>query len=314
MTDVRRRTGILGMVWLASLLAAEVLASAPVRVVLPESVTVSGDEILLGDVARIEGGADLGRLVLGQSPRPGGSLALPGSRIRIRILQEAPNALCEIPGVLRVERPGQQIALQRVQALLEKTLSEQHPGLEVRVQEVRIMGQDTFAQGRLTLGPLALSGPGRRVRGQTDVRVDGREAGLLRFVAQVDRLGPVVVPVRDLDRGALLRPEDLRVEKRDLTGMRENVLRDPAAAVGLATRVRISAGDVLRSDRLTSPPLVKRGDRVRMVVENENLRIHTLGEARRDGGQGDRIPVENLRTGKVVQAEVTAVGVVRLGF
>ncbi|MCW7752375.1 flagellar basal body P-ring formation chaperone FlgA [Desulfobotulus sp. H1] len=289
-------------------------AGAPVRVVLPESVSVRGDEIFLGQVARIDGTSDLDDFSLGRSPGPGSSLNLPGSRIRIRILQQFPDAECEIPGIVRVERQGQHISEERVRVLVHEALQKENRDVSVRIRDLRLVGQNVFALGRLTLGRLETTGTGSRVRGQFPVYVDGNSAGNLRFVAQIDRMGTVLVATRNLEKDGMIRPEDLRQERRDITGLRGDVLSHPDQALGMALRLRVGEGDVLRSDRLIRPPLVRRGDPVRMVVESDNLRVHTSGQALRDGGLGDRIPVENLRTGKVVQGEVMAAGRVRLAF
>ncbi|WP_179953071.1 flagellar basal body P-ring formation chaperone FlgA [Desulfobotulus mexicanus] len=311
---MKRIVRISGWILFWLIMGSAVSSSASVRVVLPESVRVTGDEILLGEVARIEGTSKLDKLVLGRSPRPGHSLSLPGSRIRILILREFPDAEHEIPGVLRVERPGQSISEERVKVLLQSSMRKRYPGASIEIRDLRLQGQDTFALGRLTLGALEFSGTGSRIRGQFPVFVDGQSMGNLRFAAQVDRMGSVAVAVRTMERDAVIGPDDLRMERRNLSELRDDVVLDAEAVYGMAVRLRISAGDALRADRLMVPPLVRRGDRVRMVVQSETLMVHTAGQALRDGGMGERIPVENLRTGKVVQGEVTAAGQVRLAF
>ncbi|TWI72390.1 flagella basal body P-ring formation protein FlgA [Desulfobotulus alkaliphilus] len=298
--------------WL--IMGSAVAASASVRVVIPESVRVTGDDILLGDIASIEGTSKLDDLVLGRSPRPGYSLSLPGSRVRILILREFPDAEHEIPGVLRVERPGQSISGERVKVLLQRAMQKKYPEASIEIRDLRFQGQDTFALGRLTLGALNYSGTGSRIRGQFPVFVDGQSMGNLRFAAQVERMAPVAVAVRTMERDTVIGPGDLRMERRNLSELRDDVILNPEAVYGMAVRLRVGAGDALRADRLMTPPLIRRGDRVRMVVQSETLKVHTAGQALRDGGMGERIPVENLHTGKVVHGEVMAAGQVRLAF
>lgn len=311
MRAVRQRSSL----WILFLLGIlEIQADAGVRVVLPESVTVTGEDIVLGEVARIEGTQALQDLVIGKSPRPGAGLSLPGSRIRVRILKEIPEAECEIPGILRVERAGQRISEESLKFQLGTALKEEMTEGSLHVESVRLIGRDTFDTGRLTFGPFDVSEKGRRIRGQVAVFVDDRDAGMLRFVADVERRIPVLVVSRHLERGVGIRGQDVRVEERVLSEIRGDALRDFSELEGMETRSRLAAGEVVRADHLIPSPLVRRGDKVRILVESETLTIHTLGEARRDGAEGESIPVENLRTGKVVQAEVRGPGVVRLGF
>jgi flagella basal body P-ring formation protein FlgA len=76
----------------------------------------------------------------------------------------------------------------------------------------------------------------------------------------------------------------------------------------------VDAGTVLRPDLLEFPPLVKRGDRVRIVLESAGLRISAFGQAKQKGAQGEMIPVVNLDSNKVIHARVVDSHTVRIEF
>lgn len=281
-----------------------------VTVTLPPSGDVKGDLILLGDLAQIEGDTVLaGRLqelVIGKAPKPGRSLSLPGSRIRIRIQKMAPDAVVSVPDIIRVSRAGQSAPEGVLQDLLKGEMQKRFPASDIRIRSVRVMGNRQYPEGELTFSDFMLSGSvGSRVRGSVLVGHGGTPFGKLRFSARVDRMGVVVVAARELNRNERITRRDLRLSRQNLADLPASVFADPALAVGRCVTLKIPAGDALRQDRLANPPLVRRGDRIRLVARSGPLKVVTDGTAKEDGAKGEQIRVENLRSGKVITARVT---------
>ena len=79
---------------------------------------------------------------------------------------------------------------------------------------------------------------------------------------------------------------------------------------GLSAKRRIRAHQALRQEMLTSPWLVRRGERVAMQARHGVIQASTEGEALTDGRKGDIIRVKNVTSGKVIEAQVTGIGVV----
>ena len=89
---------------------------------------------------------------------------------------------------------------------------------------------------------------------------------------------------------------------------------DPDAVIGKRTRRAIGALTPLRADSIELPPLVKRGDLVVIMAESENLKITTLGQVKKKGRLGERIPVVNLDSKKVLHAVVIDANTVKVDF
>jgi flagella basal body P-ring formation protein FlgA len=70
----------------------------------------------------------------------------------------------------------------------------------------------------------------------------------------------------------------------------------------------------LSTDLVELPPLVKRGDLVTIIARLEGLKITTLGEVKRKGRQGERIPVLNIDSRKVIFARVIDANTVAVEF
>lgn len=140
--------------------------------------------------------------------------------------------------------------------------------------------------------------------------VNGREQARLRLSANLQRLGEVVLTTRRINRGEVLTAADLMVHRREIGSLGGGAVADPQMAVGKQLRTSLQAGAVVFENLLENPPVVRRGDRVRIVADNGRLRVSTLGEAREIGAKGDLIRVRNLSSRQEIQAMVIDSGTV----
>jgi flagella basal body P-ring formation protein FlgA len=132
--------------------------------------------------------------------------------------------------------------------------------------------------------------------------------------ATIEVRGPAVVTRKPLGRHKPIAAEDIEVQILDLANLPANVLSDPGAVIGKRTRRAIGALTPLRADSIELPPLVKRGDLVVIMAESENLKITTLGQVKKKGRLGERIPVVNLDSKKVLHAVVVDANTVKIDF
>lgn len=100
----------------------------------------------------------------------------------------------------------------------------------------------------------------------------------------------------------------------DLANVPANVLCDPDAAIGKRTKKAIGAQTPLRANSVELPPLVKRGDLVTIIAESQSLKITTLGQVKKKGRKGERIPVINLDSKKILHAVVVDTNTVKVDF
>jgi len=107
---------------------------------------------------------------------------------------------------------------------------------------------------------------------------------------------------------------DIRVEERDAAGLPDGVLMTPSQAVGKRALRMIPAGIPVVDNAIDLPALVRRGDVVQIIAEQGALRISARGEARANGRRGDRIPVRNLDSKKLVSARVIDAQTVNVEF
>ena len=84
--------------------------------------------------------------------------------------------------------------------------------------------------------------------------------------------------------------------------------------LGKRTKRAIKANEVLRTNHIELPPMVRRGDVVSIIAESDGLMITTLGEVRKKGCRGERIRVVNLDSKKGIYGRVLDSNTVKVDF
>ncbi len=189
-------------------------------------------------------------------------------------------------------------------------------GCEARIKRLVINGDPTFPAGSLdyeVIAPQQWEGWGGVGMGII-VRQGDRIVRNLSVRVEVEALAEMVVTSRQIDRGSVLSAADLAVQKRDLADVRGRYLARIEDAVGKKNRITLKANAALRGDQLEKIPLVKPGQLVTIVAENERMRITVTGKARSSGAEGDTIIVQNLNSLKELPARVIDAGTVQIVF
>jgi len=285
--------------------------------------TVSGETITLGDIAEITAAPEirpqLAAIDLGRSPQPGQAKRLAGAWIiaRLNAQTRVPSAATvSIPAQVTVQRAAQRIAGDVLERFFTDYVARRLAGEDFRVSSFKVRGDDAFPVGAMALRPAEMSSS--ELVGQVSlpvaVVVDGRRCGRLIISAWVSRPQEVVCLQRPVSRGAVLTAADLRLESRDLSRLTGQPILELQAAEGMRARRSLRAGDYLKQAFLETPPLISRGDRIRMVAASGRLRVSAIGIARSEGGRGEQIQVENPASGKTVVGRVVDASTVAIRF
>jgi flagella basal body P-ring formation protein FlgA len=91
-------------------------------------------------------------------------------------------------------------------------------------------------------------------------------------------------------------------------------LTDPREVQGKRITLTVNSQEVLRASMVEIPPLIKKGDRVILIVENEYFTITTFGEAKEDGRKGERVKLMNITSQKEVSGKVLDAHTVHVDF
>jgi len=122
-----------------------------------------------------------------------------------------------------------------------------------------------------------------------------------------------VVSVRqELPARTLLQPSMLQVQRRDIAGHMGVWWNEVMKLKGMRLTRPLHAEDVVFSNAVRRPPLIKRGDRVTMIVGNGSFLVRAAGKAMKSAGLGEKILVQNMRSKKRVEAIVVDAYTVRV--
>ncbi len=218
--------------------------------------------------------------------------------------------------------PGNEVLAERVRAAVADLLRERagDPAASVRVGELPGIASVELPPG---VDPASVEvrvglNPAQRVAGRVPVRVElharGQQLLYTHVRAEVLRPVRVAVAAAPLRRGAILGPGDVRAGEMDRGDLPADAVRDPEEALGLRLRRHLRPGEVLQRRHLERPPVVERGQLVRMQLVRGPLRIEAAGRARDAGAPGDAIRVRNLDSHKDVVGIVRADGGVDVRF
>jgi flagella basal body P-ring formation protein FlgA len=118
----------------------------------------------------------------------------------------------------------------------------------------------------------------------------------------------VVMAIRPIERGSTLTAAD--VELRTVEIAISSELQTPVvnmeAVIGMEAKSSLQAGQIVFTDQVQSPILVKRGDVIAVSSRGRGIRVRTTAVAREDGARGELVQVESLETKK--RYEVRVVG------
>jgi flagella basal body P-ring formation protein FlgA len=289
-----------------------------------ERAEVEGDEIRLGDVARIDVddpalADDLRRVVLGRSPLPGKSRVLDAAAILQRFKQAEidPARLdLQFPAEIVVSRAAMEVGRDQIESAVKAFIEQQSAGRKVRLKELKVSETVVLPTGRLTTrvsAPRHMELAGS-VPLAVELAVNGEAQKKIWVTATLEALALAVVTRRPMGRYTPLEEEDIETRAVDLAGLPSDFIADAQSVVGKRTRRALDANTVLRPDLVESPPLVKRGDRVLIVVEANGLRVTAVGQVKQTGCLGESIPVVNLDSNKIVHARVVDSRTVKIEF
>ena len=307
-------------------MAADLGAEAIPTILIKERVEIVGAEVLLGEVATIEGGdvqfrQHLMNIVIGKAPLPGNSRQFDRQYLQMRLKQyhvDLETVLLKAPPQVEVIRRHVEIQKHEIEKIVSEFIY-QHTASEkrtVRIKSIRIPANVILPTGHITYKVTAPRS--RQLMGRCPIAVDFSINGQLQkkvwATALIEVLGLVVVTRKPLGRYQPITEDDVEVQTLDLANLPANVLSDPNAAIGKRTKRAQGSQTPLRADSIELPPLVKRGDLVVIIAQSKSLTITTLGQVKKKGRLGERIPVVNLDSKKILHARVRDANTVQVDF
>ncbi|MGH1349310.1 MAG: flagellar basal body P-ring formation chaperone FlgA [Methyloligellaceae bacterium] len=283
--------------------------------VLKESIIVQGEIVTLGDL--FENTGPYKNIPVFRSPDFGSDGVISASRVQAAAAREG--LIWNNPGrvdKLIVRRPSRTITLNNIKDLLRPQLSEK-TGINNN-EDLTI----TFATGTkdihidkqivadLVVMSLAYNPQNKAFKAQigTEESTGNISRGII--TGRVDQTSLVVFPTNSLEPGIAITENDLKTMRVSVERLRAGYISDTRLAVGKTPKYRLGPNQVLRSQDLEVPKIVKTNDLVEIRYQVPGLYLKSQGRALGSGAKGDIISVLNTRSKRKIQVTIQAPGVV----
>jgi flagellar basal body P-ring formation protein FlgA len=146
-------------------------------------------------------------------------------------------------------------------------------------------------------------GPGGHMRDRilVEIRCPVNNGWHLYVPVRVVGTSMVTIAARAVVAGSVLTDKDVRSERRDISELPQGYMDDPAVAVGLTAARPISSGTVITNQFLVAAKAVQRGQSVTLFADADGMTVRMAGRALADGLINQRVKVQNLSSGKIVE-------------
>lgn len=196
-----------------------------------------------------------------------------------------------------------------------RTFAEAHlatPHGETRIEVGTLDPRLRLAACGTPLDPFLPPGSGRSGSVTVGVRCRAPKPWVLYVPVRVRVTQAVAVLARALPRGHVLAPEDLRVERREVSALPGGYYGHGDDPAGQVLRRPLAAGTVLTPNDLEPRLMVRRGERVVLAADTGGVTVRMAGEALGDAHLGARVRVRNLASERIVEGVVADGGVVEV--
>ena len=306
--------------------AVAVAPAVKTTVTLKKAVAIDADAVRLSDIADIGGTvplpfSGLGKTMIGKAPLPGHTRFIDQNYIRIRLRQagfETERIIFRGPEDVRVTRTSAQLPVALIREAVERSIRDHMPwpNESVTVKQIEFDESLGVPTGRLSYR--IVPGRGEDYLGQTMLAlhlfVDGEPYRKIWVNATISVMSDVVVVTRPLGRRQPVETADVALEKRDLADLPADAIRKIDDVLGNRTTRMLHPGTVLQAGMVTLPPLVRRGDIVKIVARKGPMTITATGMVKQQGAKGDMVRVVNTDSRRMITARVTGPGAVTVEF
>ncbi|MFH0781262.1 MAG: flagellar basal body P-ring formation chaperone FlgA [Pseudomonadota bacterium] len=279
--------------------------------------------IKLGDVAKFDEQSPLAEALATQSvcqaPAPGEAMVIHSQTI-IQTLRYSNRSLpSDIiwsgSSTIHISRQGILIGAEKIQAIIAEFLinnKKNLPQAEIKFIPNSLPLPFFVPKGDLSYDIIP-SHPG--ILGSSSLsiifKVDDKVVKNMSVRGKMEALAKIVVAASTLRKGLILRPQHLNVAAMDISEIASPEL-DFHALIGMQLTRSVATGSPVLGSMVDALPVVKRGQKVQIIIDTASLHLTATGLAYSDGKLDQMIKVQNINSNKTIQGRVAAPGVVEV--
>jgi len=324
--SIHQLTIIAMVAMLTSLVLAPAHAADAIAVSLKKAVRINRNAVRLIDIAHLSGGAagqqeTIGTTIVATSPLPGQTRFVGIDYIRIRLKQagiDTDHIRFSGPSDVRITRESVALPVERIQRAVEASIRRRMPWTprDVVIGDIDIDDTLELPDGKLTYRILPAANEdylGRTVLA-VHLFVDGEPVRKIWAQTTIAVMTDVVMVVRPLAKRKRIERADLTIVRRDLAALPAESVQRIDDAIGHRTTQMIYPQSILQPNMYPTPPVVQRGDIVKITAVAGPLIITATGKVKQQGRKGEMVRVVNTDSNRIITARVTGPGAVEVDF
>jgi flagella basal body P-ring formation protein FlgA len=299
-----------------------------ITIEIMDKVTLPEKQIVLGDIAYVACNNPslmerINNIPLGNTPWPGNARKIEKDIIHARLMDEGidlkeiayGSTTSSLIAVESITITGEEIIKKAKEYLLSKL---SRPESEIIIESDRPpMDKLLPAKGGDVLWEISqIDANKNRGNVQLVVRISIDEKQYLKIPVflTIRTYEDIVIPNKKINRHDILTTDDLVVKRMETTKLAgitfDNIedLIEKRAIRSLLPNIPITA------EMIDNPPLIKKGDFIKVSVQSGNLNIVTKGVAKEDGYVGKVIRIKNIDSNKELYGKVENSTTVKIIF
>jgi flagella basal body P-ring formation protein FlgA len=275
----------------------------------------AGEYITLNNLANLP--PDLaqkyGQALIWSAPPPGQLFTLTREFLKYRLTQMGLAEVlkgADLPPAIQVRQTGVVLSSEDIVTAFRRYIRNQNPWPASDLH-IQIYPQDDpilLPDKNFTLEVLPSKGAERplgEVTLEMAVLKAGRALKRFKVYGKVTLEQNVICANRQLSPQTVIKPGDVRLCRRDVTNLSQrDIFTSLKQVVGQMLAKGVGPQEILTNRQLSHLPLIKRGEQVMVVLDQNGLLITTRGITREDGYLGRQVRVVNSKSKKEFQAEV----------
>ena len=302
--------------------------SAPVlsaEIYLYDDVEINSSKIILGEIARIETDSDnvykaLSDIELGDAPRPGRSVEMNPELISLHIRNNGFNRSdynINSDGNIRIHVSSQNLSSEDLFNKVEKVIKEEiykdleayalEQDIQISIELLSSPGDKDIPDGEINVEiDNEINRPAGRLNIPVKIYIDENYWSRVFMTLRVNYLMDVYLLKNDLTRNQRINESDLVYEETKFDFFPDKLilsLNNEIIEHGVTNR-SYQKGQILKLSMLEYPDVITFNQEVIAEFGQGSVFVTTKVKARDNGSIGEIIEVENIDTGKRIQAEV----------
>lgn len=200
----------------------------------------------------------------------------------------------------------------QIQRYMESLLEDRFVKFELDIQPVDARLNLSYCSSDLQIQHR----PSNRISGRLTMKIscDGESPWRIHVPVKVQAFDNIVVSRLPLAMGTQITEQDVTVELKDVSRLRNGYFSSASQVAGYVTKRPLGADQVLNANLLKPPQMIDRGEKVVILAEGSGLSIRTTGIAMEDGAHGELIRVKNAKTNKVVEGRISGPGQIKVSL